>query len=385
MARSRWTRPCVVQSAPSGPAVASMAASAWAGVASGSAARSSPRLPATNGRRHRRAAQRRISAAGPRGLRAAARRDIDPAGTVVREVVAMVGPVHRPDRDDAVEAGRIERGRDPAVARGRDHHDTALLGVDHGGSERRRRRRSAKRHVDDLRPVIGRPGDPRCERRVEPGAVGIEGLDRQDPAPPADPGAADPVATGRGDDPGHVRAVTVVVGRVAVAVDQVDAGQDAAGEIRVGGVDAGVDHGDDRSVRAGRCVPGRRGTDQRQSPLIRRPVERVVRFERGRGRPIDLDVADRRIRPQRALDRGGVGSRDAQPMDRETADRALVARAELRRQGGDAGTMPGPGADEQVDRRAGRGAREDGLRRLGGADARRSGQHPAEKGDHDRE
>ena len=102
---------------------------------------------------------------------------------------------------------------------------------------------------------------------VEPAAVGVQELEGHDLDVPVDAGDADAVVAHGADGAGDVRAVAVVVHRVAVVVDEVVAvdvvdvavavvvdavagdlarvGPDVGGQVGVGVVDAGVDHGHD--------------------------------------------------------------------------------------------------------------------------------------------
>ena len=114
-------------------------------------------------------------------------------------------------------------------------------------------------------------------------AVGVEELQGHDLHVPVDAGHADAVVAHGADGAGHVRAVAVVVHRVAVVVDEVVAvdvvdeavavvvdavagdlagvGPDVGGQVGVGVIDAGVDDGDDDAAAAGGDVPGFRGVD----------------------------------------------------------------------------------------------------------------------------
>src|SRR5439155_6035876 len=84
----------------------------------------------------------------------------------------------------------------------------------------------------------------------------LHDLDGHDPAPPGGPGDALAVVGGGGGDAGHHRAVTAVVLRVVVVMNRVVPGDEAGGKVRVGGVHAAVDDGQDHQIVAGRGVPG---------------------------------------------------------------------------------------------------------------------------------
>ena len=92
-------------------------------------------------------------------------------------------------------------------------------------------------------------------------AIGIEHGDGQDgDAVIADAGDADAVVRVGGDDAGHP-------GAVAVGVSGGAAGE-LAGEVRMGGIHAGVEDGHERGARgidhAERVIPA----DERQGPLV---------------------------------------------------------------------------------------------------------------------
>jgi hypothetical protein len=139
-------------------------------------------------------------------------------------------------------------------------------------------------------------GDRVAHPRRHPGhvarRVGAEDLDRHDARPPGQAGDAHAVVAARRDDARDVRAVAVVVGGIAVAVDEVgpvDVVDDAVGvvvdavaghlagvgpqvrrEVAMREVDAGVDHrhGD---VAAGDLRPragGSHGPVALQRPLV---------------------------------------------------------------------------------------------------------------------
>ena len=191
--------------------------------------------------------------------------------------------------DDVVlrEARRIHgRGLDVqgAVAGGRDKDVPGVTGVRDGVGERQ------------IEPPAPAPTVVRYLGAVRDGKVqGVDGprgrsasgrveeLQGHDLDFPVHPGHADAVVASRADRPRHVRAVVVVVHRVAVVADEVVAVHivdvsvlvvvDAiAGnltrvhphvrlEVRMVVIDAGVDDGDDRLAAAGGDVPGGRRLD----------------------------------------------------------------------------------------------------------------------------
>jgi hypothetical protein len=149
-----------------------------------------------------------------------------------------------------------------------------------------------QREVDHARAGGDRGVDAAGDRAEVTAAVGVQCPDGQNPRAGGGAGDADAVAGVRGDDPAHVRPVAVGVVRVRVAVDEVGAGGDVAGQIGVRGVDAGVDHRD-QHAGAGRDGPRLRRADHVEVPLQR--PQRVVR--RPRGARHQRDAAHERSQP----------------------------------------------------------------------------------------
>ena len=224
-----------------------------------------------------------------------------------RQRSALVG---RCDRDEVgrVEGGGIGRDHvvvDVRVAGGRDDEDVGGGGRVDGGGQVGAWARAREREVDHARAVGRRVAHARGHGGHVARRVGAEDLDRHDARAPGEAGDADAVVAAGRDDARDVRAVAVVVGGVAVAVDEVgpvDVVDDAVAvvvdavaghlarigpqvgrEVAMGEVDAGVDHGHgdvaarDLRPRAG----GAHGPVALQRPLV---GELRVGSSRGGGR-----------------------------------------------------------------------------------------------------
>ena len=177
--------------------------------------------------------------------------------------------------------------------------------------------RAAEAQVDDARTAGDRPRDPLGDGRVPDAPGVVRDLHRHDDDPRRDAADADAVAGRRRDDPGDVRAVAVLVGRVAVARSDVDAGDEAALQVGVAEVDPAVDDGDDDLGAPAGERPGSPRADRVGAPL--RIPELVVGGadrRRGRGcrgrrrRGIRRRVGrrlGRRVLEQRELDGDGGG------------------------------------------------------------------------------
>src|SRR5439155_27032973 len=118
------------------------------------------------------------------------------------------------------------------------------------------------------RPYLRRdPLHPRDDRRVRAPEAGADlavdqlGVGRHAPVPPARRGA------GAGDDPGDVRTVPDVVARVRLGVGEVPGLQHLAGQVRVVGLDPGVQHADGDAGTGVPGLPRRRGADQRHADV----------------------------------------------------------------------------------------------------------------------
>ena len=247
------------------------------------------------GRRHARAAQGSILVAGHRAVDVHARGgDVDRRRSVIAEPgqrILVVGRCHADDRG-RIECGRVARRSvrvGPIVARRRHEHDAGrAAGVD--GVEQASFVAAAPPtiardpHVD----AVGRPhhrrvvdGPDGVGRRT--GARRVEEFERHQRHIPVHPGDAGAVVPHAADRARHVRAVVVVVHRVAVVVCEVvpvhvvheavvvivhavagnlaRIGPDVGGQIGMGVVDAGVDHGYDGRTAARRDIPRLRRVD----------------------------------------------------------------------------------------------------------------------------
>ncbi len=157
--------------------------------------------------------------------------------------------------------------------------------------------------------MVDGPDDALDDVAVLAESIGVEdGHGHDAHAIEPDAGNAGAVVGGRGDDSGHRGAVAVrVVGRVG-ARDEAGATDELAGEVRVSGIDAGIEDGDNGRSRgidgAVDIVPA----DVRERPLA--AVLLVVGAGLGRAHPIELDAADGGIGAQRADDRCIVGDAD---------------------------------------------------------------------------
>src|SRR5690606_11255154 len=164
--------------------------------------------------------------------------------------------------------------------------------------------------VRDLHAVVGGEHEGADDvLRVEEAVVRVAHLDAGDLHARRDTGDADAVAGG-GDLTGHVGAVVVLVrvrapGALAGVRHAADAvgrlgGGEVRGEVRVGVVDAGVDHGDGHLAAARVDLRGLVGADGPQVPLV--GLERLAARRLRRGGP---DA--RGVRGPHVLGRADVG------------------------------------------------------------------------------
>ena len=177
----------------------------------------------------------------------------------------------------------------------RDDEDVGRGGLGDGGGEIGAGARAGEREVDHARAVGDGVAHALGHRRHVTGGVGAEHLDRHDPRAPGEARDADAVVAARGDDARDVRAVAVVVRRVAVVVDEVCAvdvvdeavavvvdavarhlarvGPQVGHQVAMRQVHAGVDHrhGD----VAARDARPRRGSAHRPVPLQRPLVDEL--------------------------------------------------------------------------------------------------------------
>jgi hypothetical protein len=220
----------------------------------------------------------------------------------------VVGVVHRGDRQPQPGAeqrtgarrlqhvGRTALFGDRLIG-GRGHHDHVVpVGVLDRFAQLRRGGRGAfgpKAHVDRLRTVVGRVDD-----RLHLAAFGeVAFLDQEATVIPS-PHHADAVVARRARDPRHGGAVSVVIDGcrafAGFAVDVVGV-RDLAGQVRLGGVHAGVDHRHQGTV-AVRDAPRLRQVLTQRPPLDRRarggPGRRLGGAQRGIVRkPLQQHVA----------------------------------------------------------------------------------------------
>ena len=162
-------------------------------------------------------------------------RDIAAAIGHFENVVGAVGCGHG---DDIGIGRRIERlGLRPGIAGGRDQHHAFVIGRSEQAPQRRIRW-ARKAHIDNARAVVRRPLQAFIDRKR--GALGdtggvVKGVRRQNLRTRRD---AQKLAM-RGDGAGHFGAMQM---RSFTAAERVEAFYDGAIEIRVLGVDLGVDH-----------------------------------------------------------------------------------------------------------------------------------------------
>ena len=175
------------------------------------------------------------------------------------------------DRDDPGLGRRVALLALAVVARrGHDDHVASVrIGerVGHG----RVAEPAAEAEVDDVGAVVGRPDDAGSNVEHRAHTLTVEHLDRQHLAAPAHAGGPAAGITGRGGDERRLGAVIGVVGGVGIAVDEVVARKDPAGEV-ADRIDPRVDDGDDDRRSARRDTPRRRCADAAHRRLLLWPV-----------------------------------------------------------------------------------------------------------------
>ena len=281
-------------------------------------------------RGHRRARAQLVAAAARGGEDLlAGRGEVDagaPEAGRRRQGAALVG---RGDRD---EVGRVEGGgvgRDHVVvgvrvAGGRDDEDVGGGGRVDGRGQVGAGARAREREVDHARAVGDRVAHARGHVAMSPDASAPRTLTAMMRARQARPATPTPLLPRARDDARDVRAVAVVVGGVAVAVDEVGAvdvvdeavavvvdavarhlarvGPQVGREVAMGEVDAGVDHGDgDVAARDLASTRWRR-------PWARRPAAPTGWRAEGRVEPRRGPRSRRGPRRQRQAPRRGEGS-----------------------------------------------------------------------------
>jgi hypothetical protein len=238
----------------------------------------------------------------------------------VRELRSVLPGPERRDGNGVLVRGGIARYVPAGVARCCDDVDVVRGRVRERVLQHGRRSRAAQREIDDLCAVVGCEGDTRRDVGVGAGPVRAEHLDRQHVDVPRKPRDSDAVVPCRRSDPGHHRAVPVVVVRRAVVVHEVPARVDPAGEIGCVEVDAGVDDGDRHRTGARPDVPALRGPDDVEIPRLVRRVQRVVRRAERLSDVVELYGCNARVAAQLGCDGAGVASVRLHDVERRLAD-----------------------------------------------------------------
>ena len=300
-------------------------------------------------------------------------------------------------------AGNVRRRRAVVAGRGDDDH-VVVPGVVDRRLEGARVAGIAEAHVDDVGAVLDRPHDAFDDVAVLAEAVGAEDGDRHHAdARVADAGDARAVVGRGGDDPGHPRAVAVGVGRSPAEPSSIEVPATSwPARSGVRGVDAGVEHGDDRaSRRARRCRNAVVQPIVLERPLVRgaRVVGHAPR-RRGRGRASTLATLGSARRsattdepagtamaymPSGAIESTTSAPAAARALDRvderRAGDEGDDVRRRRARRGGRGGARIGAGLDRRLGGRVGRRRRPSrrgrsgrARRRVGGARAQPWGQ-----------
>ena len=250
---------------------------------------------------------------------------------------------------------------DRVVAHGRDQHRALRPRVVDRVLEVRAEAGVAEGHQDDVGAVVSGPDDARYNVAVLPLAGDVEHRHRHDGhARIGD--ARDPldrhVVGLRGDDPGEPRPVTGGVRHPVGAVEDGRARHHRAGEVRMEGVDAGVQERDRRRAR------GRHRSEHlvpaylRQRPLVR--VERIPRNRLRHTSPVLLDADDLGICLVARPDRGEVARRHVDDVQPEHGDDGPLDAAVAR---DDIGLLLGAEPVHQLDEQRGRRGRALGRAR----------------------
>ena len=180
-----------------------------------------------------------------------------------RPFVVRVGGT---DAEHARVAGRVHHLTGAFVARGGDQgHTCAVRIVDRGGLKLVGRV-GAKGHVDHVGAVVDGPDDALGDVVGVPNPVGVQHLDGQDSGVGGDTHNSGTVGLTR-DHAREERPVAVVVGlRTRLVGDGVETLGDPARQVRVRGLDAGVQNGH-RDIGAGAALPQVLGLHPVQTPL----------------------------------------------------------------------------------------------------------------------
>jgi hypothetical protein len=123
-------------------------------------------------------------------------------------------------------------------------------------------------------------------------SLGVEHLEGHHFGPPGHAGDADAVVAHGGQDAGDMGAVAVIILRVIVLIDEVIAGQEVAGQVRVPRVHAGIHQGNDHGIALG-LLPGGGHADLPHVPLP--PPGRVIGFAGDVGDVVGADIFDERV------------------------------------------------------------------------------------------
>ena len=202
--------------------------------------------------------------------------------------------------------------------------------------EDRRVAARAERHQDHVRARVHRGDDARDDRAVVPRAVRAEDRDRQHPdVAEGDARDAGAVVGVGADDAGHPRPVAVGVRVGRHAVDERDPGQQPAGEVACGGVDARVQDGNDGMTVGRGAIADVVPADPWQRPLV--GVVRVVRGALRGPRPVALDAGDGRVGTEEVGSIGGIGRGQLDDREAELRDLADERRARARKRIGSSG------------------------------------------------
>ena len=200
--------------------------------------------------------------------------------------------------------------------------------IRHRTGERRTHELGASEaHVDHAHAVVDGPHD-RLGHRVAEEETGRRDADGDDLGRTGDAAAPDAVAGDHRDHAGHHGAVADLVGDVLPSVRVVAKGRDAAGEIGLAGVDAGVDDPDGEARPAADCRDRRSRVHGVEGPRVRDPGARID-IDLGVHRRAQLacrgDSRDARVRSQTRDERG----RPPRPHDHDPERGDLAHRPDV--------------------------------------------------------
>ncbi len=227
-------------------------------------------------------------------------------------------------------SGRVERRGDVVVARAAHDHRASSGGIIHRLAQQVGVGITAQAQVDDLRPLVGGVAHAQRNVRVVGGAGIGHHAHRHNAAVPAHTGDAHAVVRGCCRDACHLCAVTVAIGDIAgipnkvpavyvvhiavtiviqaVARDLAGVDPQSVGQVGVGQVNARVNDGNHDRLRPGHHIPGGRGLDFAQAPLLRK--ERVIgNSGDGEGEIVRLGPLDSRIGGEDGDESGNIAAR----------------------------------------------------------------------------